>query len=49
MNRYKAFDLRTSILAIVATLFVSTSSLLVAAGPLESGTSTATPAIVLTA
>jgi hypothetical protein len=34
MNRYKAFDFRASILAIVATVFVSTSSLLFAAGPL---------------
>ncbi len=49
MNRYKAFDLRTSIFAIVATLFVSTSSLLVAAGPLDASTAAATPAIVLTA
>ena len=44
MNRYKAFDFRASIIAIVATLFLSTSSLLFAAGPLgqASATSAAT-------
>jgi hypothetical protein len=43
MNRYKAFDFRASILAIVATVFVSTSSLLFAAGPV--GQASATDAI----
>lgn len=41
MNRYQAFDLRGSVLAVIATVFISTSSLLFAAGPL--GQATATP------
>ncbi len=41
MNRYKAFDLRASILAIVATAFLSTSSLIFAAGPLAPSASAA--------
>ncbi|MBU6252431.1 MAG: hypothetical protein KGN98_04485 [Alphaproteobacteria bacterium] len=40
MNRYKAFDFRASILAIVATLFLSTSSLLFAAGPVGQASAT---------
>lgn len=35
MNRYKAFDFRASILAVVATVFLSTGSLLFAAGPIS--------------
>lgn len=33
MTKYRTFDLRTSIFAIVATVLVSTSSLFFAAGP----------------
>lgn len=33
MTRYNAFDFRNSVLAIVATILVSTSSLFFAAGP----------------
>lgn len=40
MNRYKAFDFRASILAVVATLFISTSSLLFAAGPVGQASAT---------
>ena len=35
MTRYKSFDIRSSILALCATLLVSTTSLLVAAGPID--------------
>lgn len=34
MTRYNAFDFRNSVLAIVATILVSTSSLFFAAGPI---------------
>lgn len=34
MNTYRAFNFRASVLAIVATVIMSTSSLFFAAGPL---------------
>jgi hypothetical protein len=34
MTRYHSFDFRNSVLAIVATILVSTSSLFFAAGPI---------------
>lgn len=43
MNRYQAFDFRASILAVVATLFLSTGSLFFAAGPINP-TAPTTPA-----
>ena len=33
MTRYNAFDFRNSVVAIIATILVSTSSLFFAAGP----------------
>ena len=44
MNRYKAFDFRASILAVVATVFLSTSTLLFAAGPVGQASATHTVA-----
>ena len=44
MNRYQAFDFRASALAIIATLFLSTGSLLFAAGPINPAAAYTTPA-----
>lgn len=38
MTGYKSFDIRSSILALVATVLVSTTSLLFAAGPIDQST-----------
>ncbi|MEY3703357.1 MAG: hypothetical protein RLZZ561_977 [Pseudomonadota bacterium] len=35
MTRYKSFDIRSSILALCATVLMSTTSLLFAAGPID--------------
>ncbi len=35
MTRYKSFDIRSSLLALCATVLVSTTSLLFAAGPID--------------
>ena len=44
MTGYKAFDFRTSLLAIVATILVSTSSLFFAAGPVGQASAQSTQA-----
>ena len=45
MNRYKSFDIRSSILAVVATVLMSTTSLLFAAGPIDQAKVNAAPSV----